>query len=516
MLVRAKNVPLSVIQHIPPEPWYIDDTEPTTFDSFIWLRFNDIRELSLRGSAWDLERVALEVSPQASLPPSLRSLRLWNDFFVEIPSEFPLEQAPLTIRTLSLENCFVPWHRLIRLFNLSYLDIKYNIPIMQLHVSPGDSTDTRLATYEELQSICDASPGLETLILEHCLPISPPPAFSHKSKLLRLNLLFLRGCLFGCAGVAQLIDMPPTTQITLDASSTEYAVHGVGFPNLLDQMLAHADKAAAEGAPFDCLSLESQPDGSGVAPSQDMSTARSTPDYQALLTRGVPISALTLPWNLAGKPYMFSHFYLYLQAGRPTTSAEVARTVISALIPHHIRHLFVFIDLRWSVSKFVEIFGPAHSIETLSLSRVSAAIFCMTLAGHAPRNDAAKADVYLPNLRHLYLTEIDHHLEEHGWHPYETLPIALSRRKEKGAGLHSLTLSYNWTSTVEKIKGFRKRIEAAVPYFSCRRFNSSAFSDGAGVRPTSSPQSRSLSGGSGYFSSDSSAVGHQIYAYNNL
>ncbi|KAI0315309.1 hypothetical protein OF83DRAFT_1173934 [Amylostereum chailletii] len=505
MLVRAKNMPLSVIQNIPPEAWHINYTIPTAFDSFIVLRFDDIRELSLRGCEWEWKHMALEVFPQASLPPSLRTLRLWNNNYSELPDEFPLDEAPLSVHNLSLENCFVPWHRLVRLFNLSTLEIAFNVHAMGWHSDDTvDPSAARIATYEELQSIFDASPGLESLVLEHCLPtFMPPPVFSHKSKLPKLYYLLLRGYLFGCVGVVQMIDMPTTAQISLNASSTD-AVHGVGFPSLLEQMRVHADKAVEEGIPLDCLSLDRDSDDPG--PAREMWTA----PYRALLTRGFPV-VLLLPWNLVDKPYILTRFCLNPQAGKPVTGAEVAGAMITALISQHIRHLFISFDLRWSVSSFVKILGPAHSIETLELFGMSAANFCRTLVRCTPRKGAA--GIYLPNLRRLYLCEIDHHLDEHGWRPYETLPDALLKRKECGscAELYLLVLSYNWRPIVVEVKGFRERIEAVVPNFFCQ-FSSA--STGPGGRPTSRPQSRG-SRGSEY--SREPPVGHQIPgSLNNL
>ncbi|KAK0467085.1 uncharacterized protein EV420DRAFT_664776 [Desarmillaria tabescens] len=419
MLKRSKMAPLTIVADLT----YMSPKILSVFDDAM-KQVDRAAELNLTGDK-TMEKYLTDLTKRA---PFLRKLCI-SQFYagyreveekIVLPDNFLDGQAP-RLRHLNLNRCQVHWDSTL-MQNLTYLRI----------VEPGDFRPT----ISQLVDVLKQMPWLETLDLDHALPIVSEctktlPRPSHVISLPHLSLIRLTSNVLETANVLNHIDFPSTATMRLILHGTKGT--GTDFSSLVPTLSksrtfagGSSDKAL-KSAPFKTLSLTS-PFQTDIRFSAFTTVNPSTSrvDY------AIPALELHLSWRLDSSG----------------TKEQVAQTICRALPLAQLRVLRVFDpDCDFKHMTWVDLFGSLPKLQKIEFSGATKT-FAEALGEIKPpapvdadqgynlrRKKQTPDSVYFPRLRSLILTGTD--FSDFS----DVLLDALMVRAECGTEVQALTLS---------------------------------------------------------------------------
>ncbi|KAG7444915.1 uncharacterized protein BT62DRAFT_994944 [Guyanagaster necrorhizus] len=391
MLKRSKMAPLTIVADLT----YMTPKMLAAFDNAM-KQVDRSAELSLTGTK-NMEKYLTGITKRAPFLTKLCISQVYIRYHeveekIVLPDNFLDGQAP-RLRHLDLNRCQVHWDSAL-MQNLTYLKI----------VEPGDFRPT----ISQLVDVLEQVPWLETLDLEHALPIVSEttktlPSPSHIISLLHLSQICLTSTVLESANLLNHIDFPSTATMRLILNGTKGT--GADFSSLVPTISKSrtfvdisSDKTL-KGAPFKVLSLTS------VYPNDVRFSAYTISNSFANCVQFAP-PALEL--QLSWRPDSFG------------TKEQVTQTICRALPLAQLRVLRVFdpecdfkhttwIDLFGSLPKLQKIeLAGATKIFTRALSEIRPPSVVDADQGYNLRKKGQTPDsVYFPRLRSLILTGAD-------------------------------------------------------------------------------------------------------------
>ncbi|KAK0238938.1 hypothetical protein EDD85DRAFT_1002232 [Armillaria nabsnona] len=248
MLKRSKMAPLTIVADL----IYMTPKMLDVFDDAM-RQADRSAELNLTG-AKIMEKYLTDITKRAPFLNKLCISQVYtryneNEERIALPYNFFDGQAP-RLRHLDLRRCQVHWDSGL-MQNLTYLRI----------VEPGDFRPTT----SQLVDLLEQMPYLETLDLDHALPIVSEttktlPSPSHVISLPRLSQIHLVSSVLETANLFNHIDFPSTATMRLILDGTKGT--GTDFSSLIptiSKSRTFASDNAIAGAPFKALSLTSPP-----------------------------------------------------------------------------------------------------------------------------------------------------------------------------------------------------------------------------------------------------------------
>ncbi|KAK0488989.1 hypothetical protein IW261DRAFT_1414413 [Armillaria novae-zelandiae] len=383
MLKRSKMAPLTIVADLT----YMTPKMLAVFEDAM-RQVDRSAELSLTGTK-TMERYLTNATKRAPFLNKLCISQLYthydaSDERIALPCNFFDGQAP-RLRHLDLNRCQVQWDTGL-MQNLTYLRI----------VEPGEYRPT----ISQLVDLLEQMPYLETLELEHALPIvseNPKalPSPSHVISLPRLSRIHLFSSVLEATNLLNHIDFPSTATMELILDSTKGT--GTDFSSLvptISKSRAFTTDNAFTGAPFKEMSL--------------------TSPYHTNVRFCVYTVINSRPSSQCAPPALELH--LSWRPGSPGTKEQVVRTICQALPLTQLRVLRVsdsecdfkhttWVDLFGSLPKLqkIEFTGSGISkVFTQALSEIRPPPLVDADQGYNLRKKKQIPDsVYFPRLRSL-------------------------------------------------------------------------------------------------------------------
>ncbi|KAK0217879.1 hypothetical protein IW262DRAFT_1463198 [Armillaria fumosa] len=245
MLKRSKMAPLTIVADLT----YMTPKMLAAFDDAM-RQVDRSAELSLTG-AKTMEKYLANATKRAPFLNKLCISQIYTRYDaaeerIALPYNFFDGQAP-RLRHLDLNRCQVHWDTGL-MQNLTYLRI----------VEPGGC----IPTISQLVDLLEQMPCLETLQLEHALPIVSEttktlPSPSHIISLPRLSRIHLVSSVLEAANLLDHIDFPSTAtmQLILDGTKGTGSDFSSLVPTISKSRTFTSDNAKFTGAPFKAMYL---------------------------------------------------------------------------------------------------------------------------------------------------------------------------------------------------------------------------------------------------------------------
>ncbi|KAK0202652.1 hypothetical protein DFS33DRAFT_1341918 [Desarmillaria ectypa] len=391
MLRRSKMAPLNIVADLT----YMTPKMLAAFDNAM-KQVDRSAELNLTGTK-TMEKYLTDLTKRAPFLSKLCIVQVYTRYHeveekIVLPDNFLDGQTP-RLRHLDLNRCQVHWDSDL-MQNLTYLRI----------VEPGDFRPT----ISQLVDVLEQMPWLETLDLDHALPIVSEttktlPSASHVISLPHLSSIRLTSNVLETANLLNHINFPSTATMRLVLHGTKGT--GTNFSSLVPTISksrafagSSSDKAF-KSAPLKALSLTS-PFQTDIR----FSAYTTSNPFTSCVEFATPALELQLSWRLNSSG----------------TKEQVAQTICRALPLAQLRVLRVFdpecdfkhttwVDLFGSLPKLQKIeFAGATKIFTEVLSETKPPPFVDADQGYNLRRKKHTPDsVYFPRLRSLYLTGTD-------------------------------------------------------------------------------------------------------------
>ncbi|PBK72396.1 hypothetical protein ARMSODRAFT_1002507 [Armillaria solidipes] len=389
MLKRSKMAPLTIVADLT----YMTPKMLAVFDD-VMRHADRSAELNLTG-AKTMEKYLTDITKRAPFLNKLCISQVYsryneNEERIALPYNFFDGQAP-RLRHLDLRRCQVHWDSGL-MQNLTYLRI----------VEPGDFRPTT----SQLVDLLEQMPYLETLDLDHALPIVSEttktlPSPSHVISLPRLSQIHLVSSVLETANLLNRIDFPSTATMRLILDGTKGT--GTDFSSLIptiSKSRTFASENALTSAPFKALSLTS-PYHTNI----HFAAYTVTSTFASPMEIVAPALELHLSWR----------------SDSSGTKEQVAQTICQALPLAQLRVLRVFdpecdfkhttwVDLFGSLPKLKKIeFSGSGTTEafTKALSEIKPLPVDADQSYNLRRKKQIPDSVYFPRLRSLVYSGTD-------------------------------------------------------------------------------------------------------------
>ncbi|KAK0446779.1 hypothetical protein EV421DRAFT_1734027 [Armillaria borealis] len=337
MLKRSKMAPLTIVADLT----YMTPKMLAVFDDAM-RQADRSAELNLTG-AKTMEKYLTDITKRAPFLNKLCISQVYsryneNEERIALPYNFFDGQAP-RLRHLDLRRCQVHWDSGL-MQNLTYLRI----------VEPGDFRPTT----SQLVDLLEQMPYLETLDLDHALPIVSEttktlPSPSHVISLPRLSQIHLVSSVLETANLLNRIDFPSTATMRLILDGTKGT--GTDFSSLIptiSKSRTFASDNALTSAPFKALSLTS-PYHTNI----HFAAYTVTNTFASPLEIVAPALELHLSWR----------------SDSPGTKEQVAQTICQALPLAQLRVLRIFDpECDFKHTTWVDLFGSLPKLKKIEFS----------------------------------------------------------------------------------------------------------------------------------------------------
>lgn len=391
MLKRSKMAPLSIVADLT----YMTPKMLVAFDDAM-RHVDRSAELSLTGNKL-MEKYLINATKRAPFLNKLCISQIHThydatDDRIALPCNFFDGQAP-RLRHLDLSRCQVHWDTSL-MQNLTYLRI----------VEPGGCRPT----ISQLVDLLEQMPYLETLHLEHALPIVSEttktlPSPSHIISLPRLSRVHLVSNVLEAANLLDHIDFPSTAtmQLTLDGTKGTGSDFSSLIPTISKSRSFTSDNAKSKGVAFKAMNL-TIPYHNSIRFSVYTVTNNRTSSLQV----AAPALEMHVSWR----------------SDSPGAKEQVVRTICQALPLAQLRVLRVFDpDCEFKHTTWVDLFGSLPKLHKIEFTGSGISkVFTQALSEIKPpppmdvdqgynlrRKKHIPDSVYFPRLRSLVCSGTD-------------------------------------------------------------------------------------------------------------